>query len=115
MLSCVLASDLKAKLQADNKTYQEKIAAKDEEFKITYNRMCAFREKCGELERVVTAVQRENLDLSDKCAILERENIILQKQKFHLEEKLGDLDRDVEISEQKEKGILVELTCKFLS
>ena len=105
LLSCVSASDLKAKLQTDNKTYQEKVAAKDEEFKITYNRMCAFREKCGELEKVVTVVQRENSDLLDKCAVLERENKMLQKQKFKLEEKLGDLDRDVEIFEQKEKGI----------
>ena len=98
-------SDLKAELQGDNNTYQEKVAAKDEEFKITYNRMCAFREKCGELETVVTAVRRDNSDLSDKCAVLERENKMLQTQKFNLEEKLGDLDRDVEIFEQKEKGI----------
>ena len=92
-------------MQADIKIYQEKVAAKDEDFKILYNRMCAFREKCGELERVVTAVRRENLDLSDKCAVLESENKMLQKQKLGLEEKLGDLDRDVEIFEQKEKGI----------
>ena len=67
-----------------------------------YNRMCAFREKCGELERVLTAVRKENSDLLDKCAILESEHKTLKKLKFDLEEKLGDLERDVKIFEQKE-------------
>ena len=97
--------DLKAELQADNKTYHEKVSAKDEEFKIMYNRMCVFREKCGELERVVTAVRKENSDLLDKCAVLEREHKMLKKWKFDSKEKLGDLERDVEIFEQREKGI----------
>ena len=104
-ISHVSASDLNAELQADIKTYQKKVAAKDEEFKITYNKMCAFREKCGELERVLTAVRNEKSELLDKCAVLEREHKTLKKQKFDLEEKLGDLERDVEIFEQKEKGI----------
>ena len=101
----VSVGDLKAELQADSKTYQEKVAVKDEEFKITYNRMCAFREKCGELERMLTAVRKENTDLLDKCAILESEHKTLKKQKFDLEEKLGDLEGDDKIFKQKEKGI----------
>ena len=84
---------------AELRTYQEKVAAKDEEFKITYNKMCAFREKCGKLEKV----QRERSDLLDKYAVLEREHKMLEKLKFDLEEKLGDLKREVEIF--KEKGI----------
>ena len=82
---------------AELRTYQEKVAAKDEEFKIAYNKMCAFREKCGELEKVL----RRRSDLSDKYAVLEREHKMLQKLKFDLEEKLGDLKREVEIFEEK--------------
>lgn len=100
----VSASDFKAEMQAEIKTYQEKIADKDEELKITYNKMCAFREKCEELERVLTSVQRDDRSdlIADKYAVLKRELKMLQKQTFDLGEKLRDLEREIE---EKEKGI----------
>ena len=82
----VSVSDLKAEMQAEIKTYQEKIAAKDEQ-----------------LERVLTSVQRDRSDLiADKFAVLKRELKMLQKQSLYLEEKLEDLEREIE---GKEKGI----------
>ena len=96
-----------AKLEMKMEKLQEKVAAKDEEFKIAYNQMCAFRERYGELEGKLTAERRGRLDLANNYATLERKLKTLQKQKFDLEEEFGDLKREVEIIEQKEKGIYI--------
>ena len=95
------------KLEVTIEMLQEKVAAKDEELKI---QICAYREKYGELEGMLTAEQREMLDLAKNYAALGRKLKTLQKQKFYLEEELGDLKREVEIVEQKEKGISVGMS-----
>lgn len=95
------------KLEMTIEMLQEKVAAKDEELKI---QICAHREKYGELEGILTAERRERFGLANNYAALERKLKTLQKQNFYLEKELGDLKREVEIVEQKEKGISVGMS-----